>query len=143
MSMGWVLSLLVAGIAHAIWVPAADYYLRHWGSGTRVDLGSVLFLLAGEYKDPKTQTCLYAGLLKSYEFSADGEIKRLTLEFAQRAEFSGNIEAITKFVAIPGDRFVIWCRDVNTLNVQYVTVDVAKDGSGASHQKELPLTLNP
>ena len=217
MTMGWVVSLAAAGLAHAVWIPVADYYSRHWGSGAQADLGSILFLLSGEYKDTsafekfvrsitdypysvffyfatlyflvalvglclnrfvlgnqldlkvgflrfnnkwhylfggdqfprkdavwvtvtcchKTQTCLYAGLLKTYEFSQDGEIERLTLEYAQRAEFKGTIDFVPKFVAIPGDRFVIWCRDVNTLNLQYVVVN--EDDTDAGAQKQLPL----
>src|ERR1700691_2640999 len=56
MTMGWVLSLLVAGAAHAVWVPLANAYSRKLGSGAQVDLDSVLYLLAGEYKDVQAFT---------------------------------------------------------------------------------------
>ncbi len=217
MSMGWVLSLLAAAAAHAAWIPIADLYSSRFGSGVQVDLASILYLLAGEYKETapfnafvrsfadypysvfsyfatlyfasmlfglslnrlvlynqldlkvgflkfnnkwhylfhgdesprkaavwvtvtcchKTETCLYAGLLRSYDFSADGEIERLTLEYAQRAEFKGTTKSSPKFVEIPGDRFMIWCRDVNTLNLRYLLV--SEDKGSPDQQAQLPL----
>lgn len=51
MTLGWILGLVSAVIAHAIWVPVADFALRLSGSRLHVDIDSVLCIIAGEYKD--------------------------------------------------------------------------------------------
>jgi hypothetical protein len=195
MTLGWVLGLLGAIVAHAAWVPLANEVLRG-SSGLKIDMDSVAYLLAGEYRDHfeehsrsftehadavllyflslyaaaallgaishslvrrtgldrkfallrfnnqwhylfaegpnvsavlvtvscnhQDHSCLYAGMLHSYDFTSEGELQRIVLTSAARAELPAAPAAVAKFVAIQGDLFVVWCRDVNTLNIDYL-----------------------
>ncbi len=67
-------------------------------------------------------TCLYAGVLHSFDFTSTGQLDRLVLLGAARAEFTGTPQTIPQFASIRGDKFIVWCRDVNTLNVDYITI---------------------
>jgi hypothetical protein len=200
MTMSWMLALIGAVAAHAIWVPWANLSLESHGSPLRVDLDSVAYLLAGEYKDgfPEharsftqhpyavlyyfgslyisaaaigmflhrtvrrfdldrkfsflrfnnqwhylffgesnvdavlvTVTCqhqgytgLYAGILDSYTFTGDGQLESIVLLSAARAELSATSGSAPQFVAIPGDKLLLWSKDINTLNVDYLKVEV-------------------
>ena len=65
-------------------------------------------------------SCLYAGILQSYDFTSEGELQRITLISAARAELAAAPIAAPVFVAIEGDLLLIWCKDINTLNVDYL-----------------------
>jgi len=77
-------------------------------------------------------TCLYAGFLQSYEFSADGQLERLYLAYAARGEFKSSPDDDPKFVDIAGDVFLIWGKNINTLNVDYVRATRIEDRSAES-----------
>jgi hypothetical protein len=68
----------------------------------------------------RDHTCLYAGILLHYHFTSLGELERLVFIIAARAELS-SATTTPIFTDIPGDTFMIWCKDVNTLNVTYLT----------------------
>lgn len=196
MSLGWILGLIGAVVAHASWVPLANSILHSLGSNLHADIDSIAYLLAGEYKEDfethiqsfthhpylalayfgslyvfagsagallhsrvraldldrrfailrfnnpwhylffpvadsiavitvtcqhKDYTCLYAGILHSYQFTSSGDLQRLVLLNAARAQLVASTEVQPKFTEIPGDRFLLWCRDVNTMNVEYKT----------------------
>lgn len=51
MTASWIIGLLGAIVAHALWVPLCNCLLRRTGQSLRVDMNSVAYLLAGEYKE--------------------------------------------------------------------------------------------
>ena len=67
-------------------------------------------------------TCLYSGFLESYEQQADGQLERIHLVGAERCDFK-NGHDLSAMTPIPGDRFVIWARDINTINLDYMTFE--------------------
>jgi hypothetical protein len=196
MNLGWFVALGATGIAHAIWVPLGNAYLAATDAHLAVDLNSVAYFLAGEYKEHfaehaaaftqhpygvlgyfaslymaagllgvglhalirgcdfdrrfrlfrfnnrwhylfagdltvdavlVTVTChhndhtsLYAGVLDSFEFNGEGQLERLILLQAARAQLAADPAIAPIFTPIAGDKFLIWCRDINTLNVDYL-----------------------
>ena len=196
MTVGWVVGLLGAIVAHAIWVPLASGVLHAFGFGLRIDMDSVAYLLSGEYREHfehhsrsftehanavllyfltlyaaaallgaalhsivrrtgldrrfaplrfnnqwhylfseganesavlvtvsckhQDHSCLYAGILHSYDFTSEGELERIMLTSAARASLTAVPAGAPTFVSIPGDLFIVWCRDVNTLNIDYL-----------------------
>lgn len=198
MTLGWIFSLVSAIVAHALWVPLSNWVLGTLGSPLSVDIDSVMYWIAGDYKGgfdqhvhPFTRhpyaalsyfaslyiaagvagmiahdivrrndwdrkfallrfnnawhylfyadatvagvlvtvtcahegsTCLYAGVLDTYDFSGTGELERIVLISAARAQFSATPGSAPRFARIPGDKFVVWCRDVNTLNIDYLRI---------------------
>jgi hypothetical protein len=81
------------------------------------NVSAVLVTVSCNHQD---HSCLYAGMLHSYDFTSEGELQRIVLTSAARAELPAAPAAVAKFVAIQGDLFVVWCRDVNTLNIDYL-----------------------
>jgi hypothetical protein len=202
MTMGWVLAFLGAIVAHAAWVPLANWCLSLVGSPLQTDVDSVAYLLAGEYKDGfqasahsftqhpyavliyfaslyttagglgawlhylvrkfhwdtrigflrfnnqwhylfsgipdepdidgvlvtvtckhRDHTCLYAGVLETYDFTSEGQLEKIVLISAARA----SLTADPSFSPIAGDKFIVWFKDINTLNIDYLHTKESDD----------------
>ncbi len=86
-------------------------------SGEDKGVSAVVVTVTCHHND---HTCLYAGLLDTFVFNGDGQLERLVLLSAARAQLCADPEIRPKFSRIEGDKFLIWCHDINTLNVTYL-----------------------
>ena len=93
----------------------------------------------------KDYTCLYAGILQSYQCTSSGELDRLVLLNAARAQLQANTVVSPMFTEILGDKFLIWCRDINTLNIEYKTtaefLEIIAQSARARTRTRAPTTL--
>ncbi len=68
-------------------------------------------------------SCMYSGILESYAQAADGELERFALcapIFRLELNCPPSDDDV-KYCRVESDRLVIWCKDVNTLNVEYIS----------------------
>jgi hypothetical protein len=68
----------------------------------------------------KEHTSLYTGVLESYDFTAEGQLELLVLISAARAQLLPSSTIPPVFTPIAGDCLLLWCRDINTLNIDYL-----------------------
>ena len=99
-----------------------------WGDENNV--AAVWITVSTRHSD---HSCLYAGLLLEYVVLADGSLERLVLTNpVYRLSLPADPSSPSTDCQIPGDRFVLWCKDVNTLNVDFIfskkTSDSTKSG---------------
>jgi hypothetical protein len=72
---------------------------------------------------------LYVGILTHHEVDRDGDLVRLELANAHRRAITADrkpgeeqqtLGSSSRYYRITGDVFVIWCKDVQTLNITYL-----------------------
>ncbi len=60
---------------------------------------------------------IYTGALLNWKLGEAGKLERLHLGQVIRRKLDSN-----EIEEIPGDDFIVWCENINTLNLRYVTV---------------------
>jgi hypothetical protein len=94
MTASWIIGLLGAIVAHALWVPLGNYLLRRTGQSLRVDMDSVAYLLAGEYKEGFHSA---ASALTDYPYQVMGY-------FASLYVVAAALGALSHYLAYSSDR---------------------------------------
>lgn len=82
--------------------------------------------------DVSGEPYLYVGSLVDYYFDAEGRLDRLVLEAVQRRPLAADkfaTENPERFYGIDGDYFVVRYEQVISLNVRYVRLDKAHNGT--------------
>jgi len=81
------------------------------------DVSGVLVTVTCQHSD---HTCLYAGILESYDFTGAGQLEKIVMISAGRALLTPTPFPNPVFAPIPGDKFIVWFKDINSLNVDYL-----------------------
>jgi hypothetical protein len=120
-----------------------SWHYIFWGKENTV--GAVWITVSMSHTD---HSCLYAGFLKEYVVLADGSLERLVLTSpVYRLSLPADPAAAPTDCMIPGDKFVLWCKDINTMNVDFVisqkTVIPSTAGPASGTANQTPPQVRP
>ena len=80
------------------------------------------FLMVSVTLPMASETYLYFGILESYSLTSDGDLRYMVLEGAARRRMGARSRDEETYF-LPGERFVLNCRSVETIDVDYFWID--------------------